>query len=352
MHSTSSMFRQATLLTLLVGCTFIVFHPEWRELVAASYEVPIDQPIKAPDDVDPKETLEQQEKAVEDRLEELRESDDFDLPRWGLFATAASGENERESRRELGYDGKLYGVTFGADYRVSSDLVIGAAVSTFKEKSDLLENAGSIDINSNSLSVYSGYTPTENSHIDFLAGYTQSDFDGARNAPGIKINSVYHGRSVQAALNAGYNYHSGALTFGPLLEVSYTRIENDDKVEKEGGNLAVRVEGKKSSSLITKIGGTASRAISFDWGVFSPFATVFYQHEFLADSVELTVTNISSGRTDSFITDDPDRNTIIGRVGFATSMANNLNFFVSYEQLYAHEYLQKQKVNIGARLEF
>lgn len=353
MYAQSVVIKQVSMLVCLIGCTFIIFSPEWRELVAASYGTTEDvDVVAAPDDAEPDETLEKQEEAIENRLEELRDDEFMDLPRWGLFATAVYGEKERDTRRELGYDGKLKGLTVGTDYRINRDLVVGAAVSAFSEESELLENAGDIDITSRSLSLYGGYTPTPRSYIDFLIGYTDMDFDSVRNARDIAIGSEYGGYATQAALNFGYSMNRGALSIGPLLELSYSRTVNDDKIEKEGGDLAVRAEGKKSSSLLAKIGATANYAMSFGWGVMSPYAGLFYQHEFLNDAVELTSTVISSGATSTFLTDDPDRHTYIGRLGVSAALANDFNFFVGYEQLLSHEYLQRRNFNVGARIAF
>ncbi len=334
--------RRTTLLVLcLLGCASILFHPEWRSLVAASYET-----------TTPSESLDKEEEAVEERLEELREEPALNLPRWGVFATASYGETDRESRRELGYNSEVAGITMGSDYRVNNDFVLGAVVSAFDEESILLENAGTVDYKAYSYSVFGGYTPSENSYIDFLAGYTDATYKGAREANSGIIGSEYGGTTGRIALNAGYNRNEGAWTIGSLLALEYANIKNDDKVENATAPEAVRVEGRQSESLLAKIGLRVSRVFSQSWGVLSPHAALNIQHEFKDDAVELQVTNIRTGAISHFLTDKPDRDTLLGRIGMAVTLANSWNFFMSYDQLFQHEYKVTKNVNIGVRKEF
>jgi outer membrane autotransporter protein len=314
--------------------------------VAASYEGVV---------IDPSETIrKEQKKAIDERLEELREKGAMVLPKWGIFSTLAYVDTKRETRREIGFDGKLLGFTVGGDYRFTNKLVLGAAVSAFKEENDLVMNAGNTDIESYSYSLYGGYTPTDNIYFDFLGGFTDSNFESKRNVPGIGIRGEYSGSAIHAGFNAGYEYYYGAFNFGPRLESFYVSFDNDDLVERnEGGSTqATIVEGEKNESLLARLGAGVSYAMSFGWGVLSPQTSFFYQREFLDDSVELGITNISSGETGVFVTDDPDRDTFIGRLGLVAVMPQNVQFFMNYEQLFGHSYLETKKVNVGARVEF
>ncbi len=335
MHTTPIIYRKGLLLICLIGCSSIVLNPEWRALVAASYS----------EDIAPTETIQQQEEAVEKRLEELREFDDLDLPRWGLFASVSYGKNEKDTRNEIGYKGTVQGITVGTDYRIDKDMVVGVAAATFKEETDLLGNAGSTDIESNSLSLYSGLTPTENSYVDVLAGYTRSNTDKIRINTDNTVESTKSGYSLQAALNAGYTYNSGAFSYGPVVDISFARVINGDITATQEGKAPVTSKGKVSSTLKTNFGARVAYASSFNWGVLSPFASLMYQHE-------TTYKDDPVIGSDANKTDDPDNNTYMGRVGFSAAMPNHFNLFLSYQQLFAHDYLHKRMTTIGVRTEF
>ncbi len=343
MYKLSTVSRKAILVVCVAGCTSIMFNPEWRALVAASYEGVLSDPTR---------TTRKEQEVVGERLEKLREEAERVLPKRGVFATATYTDIDRDTTiREQGYDGTLLGITVGGDYRLRRNLVLGIAAAASNQDDDIKGNAGNREIDSFSFSLYGSYYPIDNSYIDFLGGFKISDYDTERDVSNTSIRGDYDGFAIQAALNAGFDYNIEAFTFGPRLETSYVYFNNDDLVE-ENGPQAVRVEGEENDSLLVKIGGDVRRAISFDWGVLIPQATLFYQHEFLNDSQSLEVTNISSGETGSFLTDNPDRNTFIGRLGFVATMPKRVRLFINYEQLFSHSYLKTKTVNFGARIDF
>ena len=366
MQQNESVVKNLILIVCIIGCISITLHPEWRALVAASYDSFGTQSLK--------EAGEKQEDAIEKRLEKLREeskkikkqsangdkteAEILKENRWGLFITGTYGKIRRDTtQREIGYNADLLGFTAGADYRINTDLLLGGAFGYFDVDSNFDNNFGTSEATPISFSMYTEYVPMDNAFLNLTLGYTETEVDYKRNLPGRngiinQANSVYDAHAFNAAFNSGYDWYFGSFSIGPRVGLNFAHIYNDDLIETTGGSQAVIVEGEVNDALSTSLGIQASHALSLPWGVLRTEIGGYYVHEFLDDSQTLQITNRVSGARSSFTTDDPDRDVFVGRAGIIFSVPRGLDFFVHYEGLYGHSYLKSHLINFGARVGF
>lgn len=342
----------------IIGCLAIAMHPEWRSLVAASYEAIGTEALQ--------DVIEKQEDAIEKRLEKLREESgektDAEIlkeNRWGLFITGTYGKLDRDTtQREVGYEADLTGFTVGADYRLNADLILGGAFGYYITDTEFENRFGDAESYPVSFSLYTEYLPMDNAFVNLTMGYTETEIDFRRNvfgATGAQIgqaNAEYDGRAFNVAFNSGYDWHFGAFSIGPRIGLNYAHIDNEDMVETSGGNSAINLEGEVNDSLFTSIGIQAGHSLSLPWGVLRTEVGGYYVHEFMDDSKNLLVTNIASGAQTFFITDEPDRDNFIARAGLIYSIPRGIDFFVHYEGLFGHSYMKSHIFNFGARIGF
>jgi len=293
------------------------------------------------------ETEEETKEAIEDRLEDIRETG-----KWGLFINYSYTDIDRdETKRQEGYTADAYRVTLGADY-ARPEFVLGGAFSYSREDQD---SSSDVEIDDYTVVAYGSYFPQDSDFfVDGLITYGMFEYDISRDvlleSETFSLTSEPDGYRVGGGVNLGYNWRQGPWTLGSIAELNYTYIHLDDYRESGPDELAASFESRSSDSLT--LGGSfiLSRAISTDWGVILPQLRMTYVHEFLNDS-EIIRGEIQDQPILSR-TDNPDRDFFFGAIGVSAVTPSGLQFFADYEQRFGHRYLDTYQFTLGLRYEF
>jgi hypothetical protein len=113
------------------------------------------------------------------------------------------------------------GVTFGADQRVSSEVVLGVALGLAHERADTAGDAISDGADAVSTTVYLGYRPSGALSIDALAGLGELQVRSARRLGERSIVSAARPASQRfASVAAGYRRDVTGADVAP-----YTRVD-------------------------------------------------------------------------------------------------------------------------------
>jgi outer membrane autotransporter protein len=300
-------------------------------------------------------------------------------PKWGVFLNGAftTGDADATSR-EAGFDFDGGGVTAGVDYRVTPNLILGGAFGYSMTSADFKDDSGSVDVDDFLVSLYGTYYVTDQFYVDGIASVGWSSYDLARRiqysnptipSVGTGITNVDQtatadpdgfGFGIGAA--AGYDFHWGGLTAGPIGRINYVRNEVDGYREQinatgPGNGLALDVDSQTVESLVTGLGAQVSYAISTKVGVIVPQLRVEWVHEFLNDSRSFQSRFVndptpSAATTIQWGTDDPDRNYFNLGVGVAATFARGISAFVYYETVLGLEDVTQHRVAGGVRVEF
>ncbi|MCU7921689.1 MAG: choice-of-anchor D domain-containing protein, partial [Candidatus Thiodiazotropha sp. (ex Dulcina madagascariensis)] len=223
--------------------------------------------------------------------------------RLGVFITGdISTGSKDETDLESGLDFDTYGLTVGADYRITNQFILGGAVGYIDTEAELERNAGDLDAQGYSLSLYGTYYSEQNYFVDFSATYGKNDFDQQRSIiyqlGGLDVNQEltadYDGDMFSLFIGSGYDFNRGAWTFGPRADLEYIKSDVDGFTEETsdptapGGGWATRIGETDQRWLTLNVGGRASYTHGTDWGVLIPYARLDWLHEFKDDAQIIT----------------------------------------------------------------
>ncbi|MGE3538116.1 MAG: autotransporter outer membrane beta-barrel domain-containing protein [Candidatus Tectimicrobiota bacterium] len=295
------------------------------------------------------------------------------LSRLGLFVDGEFTFGDKDATsREAGFDFRSAGATIGVDYRFTRQFVLGGAFNYGSSAVDLDADGGDLDTKSYALSLYGTYYVSNAWYIDGIFTQGWSDYDSTRHIaytiPGLSgapvaVNQTARGdtdgHQFAFSFGSGYDWHTGALTFGPYARLNYIRVDIDAFEERirnnqNGFGLALAFENQDIESFTTIVGGQASYALSLPWGVLVPQLRVEWEHELLYDRRTLVARFVAdpSREAINLVTDKPDRDFM--NVGAALSMvfAGEKAAFLSYQTVLGLRDITAHNIVLGLRLAF
>jgi outer membrane autotransporter protein len=288
----------------------------------------------------------------------------------GVFVTGTIGTgNKDQTEQESGLDFDTYGLTIGADYRITQQFILGGALGYIDTQTELDNNSGELDTQGYSLSFYGTYYHTQNYFLDFAATYGSNNFDQKRrivyqldNLADVNqiFSANYDGDVYSLFIGSGYEYNRGEWAFGPRLDLEYLRSKVDEFTEEtsapnqDGGGWATRVSDTDQTWLTFNLGGKVSYTYSASWGVMVPYARLDWLHEFKDDAQTYTAyfVNDLAGNAIEISTDDPDRNYMRLRIGTTMQFQNGIAGFIDYDTLLANSKWDHHYISLGIRMAF
>lgn len=290
--------------------------------------------------------------------------------RLGIFVTGdISWGDKEETELESGLDFKTYGITAGADYRITDRFILGGALGYMNEKADLSSDGGDLDTSGYSASLYGTYYSEQAYFIDFSATYGRNNFDQRRRLSyqleGLasvdqEISADYDGSLYGFSIGSGYDFNRGGWTFGPRLDLDYLKSSVDGFSEQvsspdaDGGGWATRIEDNDQEWLTLQLGGRVSYAQSTSWGVLIPYGRLDWLHEFKDNAQIITgyFVDDPGGNPIDIYTDDPDRDYLRLRLGLSAQLQEGVSGFIDYGTILANSQWSGNTISAGFRIEF
>lgn len=279
---------------------------------------------------------------------------------------------------ERGYDGDLWAIEFGLDYRATDRFVIGGILTYEEMDSDFDRDlqqgtpfvpdsdAGSMEVDSWGITLFGIYNVTESFYVDAAAGYRSSDYTFER-------NSVFQesGRSSQirvlaegepdgdewwGSLNLGYDWQRGAWSFGPYGGITYATSDIDSYLEKDqnGSGLNMRVDDTDRDSVLSHLGFRASYAISSGSGVWVPQFRAEWNYDFDNDPLDVDTTYALDAAQTLYPLEgnDPDDDYFNLGLGLVGILPNGWIPFIDGEVLLGYDDFDRYRLTGGLRKEF
>ncbi len=290
--------------------------------------------------------------------------------RLGVFVTGdvATGERD-ETDLESGLDFDTAGITIGADYRITNQFILGGAIGFSDTEAELENDAGDLDTQGVSLSLFGTYYSPQNYFVDFSATVGANDFDQKRSIvytlDGLadvsqNLKADYDGDTISLFVGSGYDFNRGPWSFGPRADLEYIKSDVDGFTEEvsdptaDGGGWATRVDGTDQRWLTLNLGGKVSYTHSADWGVLIPYARLDWMHEFEDDSQIITAYFVEdpAGLGIDIQTDDPDRDYLRLRFGTSAQFQNGVVGFIDFGTILSHSEWTAHTISAGMRMEF
>lgn len=287
----------------------------------------------------------------------LAAGEEGEISKIGVFATGEYGFGDDDgSSEEAAYDFDGYGLTAGADYRVSDNFIAGAALGYSRTDNDFDQDNGEMNQDTYSLSVY-GSIFSGSLYVDGVLGYAFSNLDIDRKITYPTIVRTAAGETdgddFSASASVGYDISRGAWSFNPVARVSFVDTNLDAYTETGALGLNLAVGDQNIQSLETTIGGDVSFTHSTNFGVVIPQLRLDWAHEFDNESRRIGARYINDPAAVPFFirTDSPDRNYFNLGGGISALIAGGKTAFAEVESVLGREDYQKYTFRIGARFE-
>ncbi|WPL16645.1 Esterase EstP precursor [Thiorhodovibrio winogradskyi] len=291
----------------------------------------------------------------------------------GGFITAeyVNGSQDLDSYT-YGYDMHGWTLTAGGDYRFGDNFIAGAMINYLQSTTDYDRSKGDMTMDGWGLGVYGTYYLDNGLFFEGTAGYNWNDFDLSRrisysiNNPGSITNvnqtakSNPEGKVFYATLGTGYTINRQSFTFTPQfsLDYSHNRIgsyrEQMSNPNAAGGSWALAYDSQSFTSLTSRLGLMAAKAISTGSGVFVPQLSIHWVHEFEnnQEGIGARFINDLSATPVTIWTTKPDHNYFDLGVGISGQFANGRSAFISYNTILGYDDVSQYAISAGVRMEF
>lgn len=288
--------------------------------------------------------------------------------RWGAFVNGSFGRGRsRGTGLNPAFDYDLGSLTAGVDYRFSDRFVAGAALGINRDSTDYAAGRGKLDSRGSVLSAYASFWLPKDAYIDANLSYGRNSFDLERTLQ-FTLGSMAIDQRASADTNAtllggslslGRDWQKRSWNLGAYLRAQFSRVDYDAFDERlisgrPGEGLGLRVESPVWNSLEGVLGGRASRAFSYDWGVLMPNLAVEYSREFRDDPTRLDTRFIHDPTGGAFSQSGAaiDSGHVNLSFGMSALFPGGRTGFIQYERRLQDDRISHWLLSIGGRWEF
>jgi uncharacterized protein YhjY with autotransporter beta-barrel domain len=292
-------------------------------------------------------------KDMKDNKEMKSTASGYDSP-WNFFVRGNVILAQGFSQTDIShFDDNTESVVLGTDYRITPNFLVGLTAGYGHTDVTLDDNGSSATVDSYSPGLYASYA-NKGWYADLVGDYVHNAYTQSRviGFLGQTANSAPEGNEGVANLDGGYDFHAGALTFGPLAGVQYTHLTVDGY--SETGSVAdLSVNDQEDDSLRSRLGGRISFTFS-DCGIkLTPHLDASWQHEFMDGSRGITSQFEGAGLGSFTVrTENPSRDFALADVGLDAQFNSTVTAFADYVIQAGQENYFGQSVQAGVKLGF
>ena len=268
-------------------------------------------------------------------------------------------QNKEDTGKEKGYEFDVKGLSFGADYRFTDELILGMATGYSYTDSDFAHDGGFMDINAVNVAVYGSYYFPGNFYLDLIGNYEIGEYDINRRIAYSGVDTAVEGDpsadQFGVSLSFGKDFYIDEWFISPYSRVEYYRTTIDSYVEQGGRGLALEYDRQRRRSLIMNIGTQINKTFSTSWGVLTPGAYIEWEHQFKDGSraISARFVDAASGSGNfSLATDSPDRDYLNIGASLKALLPYGWSGFIAYENRVGQSDISNHTVHVGIRSEF
>jgi outer membrane lipase/esterase len=259
---------------------------------------------------------------------------------WSFYMLGNGGISDRQATvASNGFNLESVGGTIGTEYRINNNAFVGGAFDYSNPKARLFNNAGTTDVNSYQLGIYSAWAST-NFFAQGLATYGWQNFRNTR--PGVvdTITSNPDGTSFVAAGKVGYLFDAGKSQVGPIGGLTYARVRVNGYTETGDPVLTLTVGPQTAEALIGSVGVQFRAPFAVNGRIISPYLNLTVDDDLIgngriiqfgATSAPLIINNwaIPNGTSQH----------VYGRVagGVVAPVTNNVALLVNLSRTLGHQ---------------
>ena len=144
-------------------------------------------------------------------------------------------------------------------------------------------------------------------------------------------------------------------TITPTARLAYIRVKNDAFTEDEPINgLGLAVDARTVKSFQSALGGRLSTNMSTTVGVFGPYLTLNWMHEFENNNPSIISKYVNDPFNTIFVipTASPTRDYGVVMVGSTATLPNNLSGFAQFSAAFGLRDQTNYGIVLGVRKQF
>jgi len=292
--------------------------------------------------------------------------DDALSGRWGGFVNLgyAWGDVD-ETPLQNAYKYGSFSVLAGADYRVSDNFVLGGAISYSDTHSDYEQSLGNVKARTTGVAGYGTYY-VDTWYVDGFIAYGSVDYDSTRNilipsnnptAKAINTSATAspNGEQWSASIGVGRSFEMAPITVTPTARLGYIHVKNKAFTENEPNNgLGLSVDSRTIESLQSALGGKLSTVVNSSVGVFVPYVTANWMHEFKNNTPSIVSKYVADPLNTIFAipTATPTRDYAVLAIGSSATLPNNLSGFAQFSGAVGLKNESNYGIVLGVRKQF
>ena len=200
---------------------------------------------------------------------------------WSTFMQIDGATFDRASAgNSLGYGWDGLGGSFGLEYRLAPNAMIGAAYHFAEPNFHLSQHGGATNGEANQIGVYGAYDQG-NLFAQGLLSYGWLSYDNTR--PGVvsPITSTPNGTTFAAAFKSGYLFDlAPTMRLGPIAGLTYLRAHFNGYAESGDPVLTLNVKAQDAEALLGSAGVQARGAFAWDRAAIDGYLNVTAENNF------------------------------------------------------------------------
>jgi len=282
----------------------------------------------------------------------------------GVFANGSISTGDVDGEGiEADADFRTSGLTFGVDYRLSDNAVIGAGLGLFINNSDFTAAGGEVNMDGTNLTLFGTWYEEDSGYVDMVLDIGRNAYDVTRRAslPGEEdrfVSGSTDADAISFTFGVGLDYSMNAWDFGPYGRFSIIRARVDgyreSSVDSQPNGATLDIRSHKVNSATFSIGGQISRSISTRQGIFVPQFRFEGEVETETKKDDIVAVFASDPTQTPFSVSGTQRDNAYANLGLGVSaiFKNGRSGYFFYETQLAHDTISQHWLKAGFRLEF
>ena len=292
-------------------------------------------------------------------------ADELGGGKWGgFFNVGYAWGNVDQTSLQDAYNYDSINLLVGADYRFSDTFILGGAISYSNTRSTYEQSLGNVKAETTGVAFYGTYY-VDQWYVDGFGAYGYVNYDSTRNIfiptnsaiPPINTSATASPRGDQwsFSIGAGRNYNWESAIVIPFARLGYIYVKNEAFSENEPVNgLGLAVSERSIQSLQSALGAKLSGTVSTSSGVFGPYFSAQWMHEFLGGSTSIVSKYVSDPFNNIFTipTAGPTRDYAVLSLGSSATFPNNFSGFLQFSAALGLQNETNYGVTLGLRKQF
>jgi uncharacterized protein YhjY with autotransporter beta-barrel domain len=276
----------------------------------------------------------------------------YDNP-WNFFVRGSVILAQGASQTDVPYfSDNTESVVLGTDYRINPNFLVGVSAGYAHTNATLDHDGSTTTVDSYSPGIYASYAD-HGWYANFGGEYIYNTYQQSRAIAflGQMAQSSPDGDEGVVNLDGGYDFHHGAMTFGPIAGLQYTHLTVNSYSET-GSAADLNVGQDDSNSLRSRLGGTFSYAFKCHGTAITPHIDASWQHEFLDQSRGVNSQFGFGGGSFAVSTPNPSRDSALVDAGVTADLNRTVSVFVDYIVQAGQDNYFGQSAQAGVKIGF